>query len=168
MSKPPFIERARAAVDAFLFPAAGGTREQRTEAEYMPDRLSAFFLRPARLNFVIVRATFACFLLLFVWSALAHLEEVTVGEGKVIPSSQVQVIQNLEGGIVNGIPVKVGDLVQRDQIVLHIDPTASPPRSAKPRPNTTPCWPRLLASKPKPTTGRSSPTPSSNAKIRRS
>ena len=81
MSKPPFIERARAAVDAFLFPAAGGTREQRTEAEYMPDRLSAFFLRPARLNFVIVRATFACFLLLFVWSALAHLEEVTVGEG---------------------------------------------------------------------------------------
>ena len=123
MSKPPFIERARAAVDAFLFPAAGGTREQRTEAEYMPDRLSAFFLRPARLNFVIVRATFACFLLLFVWSALAHLEEVTVGEGKVIPSSQVQVIQNLEGGIVNGIPVKVGDLVQRDQIVLHIDPT---------------------------------------------
>ena len=123
MFKSPLFERLRAAFDAFLFPSAGGTREQRTEAEYMPDRLSAFFMRPAKVNFVIIRATLACFLLLFVWSALAHLEEVTVGEGKVIPSSQVQVIQNLEGGIVNGIPVRVGDIVQRDQIVLHIDPT---------------------------------------------
>ena len=48
MFKSPLFERLRAAFDAFLFPSAGGTREQRTEAEYMPDRLSAFFMRPAK------------------------------------------------------------------------------------------------------------------------
>ena len=40
--------------------------------------------------------------------AFATIEETTVGDGKVIPSSQVQVVQNLEGGIVSEIRVKVG------------------------------------------------------------
>lgn len=89
----------------------------------MPDRLAAFFLRPPRISFMIIRATLVLLVILLVWASQAELEEVTVGEGKVIPSSQVQIIQNLEGGIVDAIPVKVGDVVQRDQVVLNIDPT---------------------------------------------
>jgi membrane fusion protein, adhesin transport system len=55
------------------------------------------------------------------WAALADLDEVIVGEGKVIPSNRVQVVQNLEGGIVSEIMVKAGDLVKKDQALLRID-----------------------------------------------
>jgi adhesin transport system membrane fusion protein len=46
-----------------------------------------------------------------------------VGEGKVIPSSQVQVIQNMEGGIISSIPVKVGDMVRKGDIIVRLDET---------------------------------------------
>ena len=123
MSKPPLRERFEAWCKKLLFPEAASTADQRTEAEYMPDRLAAFFLRPLRLNFLIIRGTLALLILLLIWASFAELEEITVGEGKVIPSSQVQIIQNLEGGIVSALPVRIGDIVQRDQIVLNIDPT---------------------------------------------
>jgi adhesin transport system membrane fusion protein len=54
---------------------------------------------------------------------LANIGETTVGEGKVIPSSQVQVVQNLEGGIVSEIRVAIGDAVQKNQVLMVIDDT---------------------------------------------
>jgi len=66
-------------------------------------------------------------LLLFVaaayWASISEVEEVTRGMGKVIPASQIQVIQNLEGGILSEILVKVGDTVKKDQLLLKIDQT---------------------------------------------
>ncbi len=60
-----------------------------------------------------------------VWAARAPLDQVTTGIGHVIPSSQVQVIQNLEGGILAQILVHEGDEVARDQVLLRLDDTAS-------------------------------------------
>ena len=57
------------------------------------------------------------------WATFAVLDEVVRGSGKVIPSSQVQVVQNLEGGIVKQISVREGDTVDRGQILVHIDDT---------------------------------------------
>lgn len=57
------------------------------------------------------------------WSALAYVDEFTRGEGKVIPSSQVQVIQNLEGGIIAELYVRVGQTVEAGQELLRIDDT---------------------------------------------
>ncbi|TAK52442.1 MAG: HlyD family type I secretion periplasmic adaptor subunit [Betaproteobacteria bacterium] len=59
----------------------------------------------------------------FVWAAYANIGETTIGEGKVIPSSQVQVVQNLEGGIVAEIKVRVGDIVRKNQVLILIDDT---------------------------------------------
>ncbi|MFC5301314.1 HlyD family type I secretion periplasmic adaptor subunit [Azospira restricta] len=123
MSRQALLEKFRAWLDAVLFPSAAATPEERAEARFMPDRLAAFFMRPPRASFLIVRGSLALLLAFLIWAALANLEEITVGDGKVIPSSHVQVIQNLEGGIVSKIPVRVGDVVQRDQVVLNIDPT---------------------------------------------
>jgi adhesin transport system membrane fusion protein len=58
-----------------------------------------------------------------VWANYAMLDEVTRGVGKVIPSSHVQVVQNLEGGIVSELLVKAGDVVDQGQILLRIDDT---------------------------------------------
>ena len=63
---------------------------------------------------------FGCFLL---WAATSEIDEVTRGNGKVIPSQQTQVVQNLEGGILAKILVAVGDVVEKDQLLLEIDKT---------------------------------------------
>lgn len=58
-----------------------------------------------------------------VWAHKAELDEVVVGTGKVIPARQVQVVQNLEGGILAEILVREGDIVDANDVLLRIDDT---------------------------------------------
>lgn len=58
---------------------------------------------------------------LITWSYFAKIDEIVRGEGKVIPQSQNKMIQNLEGGIIEEILVKEGDIVKKDQILIRID-----------------------------------------------
>ena len=55
------------------------------------------------------------------WAYFAKLDEVTSADGKIIPSQQVQVIQNLEGGIVKEVFVKEGEIVNQNQLLAQID-----------------------------------------------
>ncbi|MGB7816738.1 MAG: HlyD family type I secretion periplasmic adaptor subunit [Methylotenera sp.] len=59
----------------------------------------------------------------FVWAWFAKVDEVTRGEGRVIPSRQVQVIQSLDGGIVSEILIKEGELVKIGTPLIKIDET---------------------------------------------
>ena len=63
------------------------------------------------------------FVSFFIWASRAELEEVTRGNGKIIASSKVQVIQNLEGGIINEIAVKTGQKVQENDLLVKLDET---------------------------------------------
>lgn len=60
---------------------------------------------------------------LVIWAAVAQVDELTRGEGKVIPSRQLQVLQSLDGGVVSEILVKEGDVVEVGQVMLRVDPT---------------------------------------------
>ena len=64
-------------------------------------------------------------LALIIWAYFAPLEEVTRGEGKIIPSSQLQVVQSLDGGIVKSIEVTEGQRVEKGQILMRLDQTRS-------------------------------------------
>jgi adhesin transport system membrane fusion protein len=57
------------------------------------------------------------------WAAVAELDEVTRGEGKVIPSKQLQVLQSIDGGLVSEILVREGDVVEANQLLIKIDET---------------------------------------------
>lgn len=57
------------------------------------------------------------------WASVAKVDEVTRGEGRVIPSKQVQVIQSLDGGIVAEILVKEGQTVSVGTPLIRIDET---------------------------------------------
>ncbi|MCE1240293.1 MAG: HlyD family type I secretion periplasmic adaptor subunit [Azonexaceae bacterium] len=72
---------------------------------------------------VLLRAIGLVFLVFIVWAAIARLDEVTRGEGKVIPSKQLQVLQSIDGGLVSEILVREGDVVQPDQLLVKIDET---------------------------------------------
>ncbi|MET1115677.1 MAG: HlyD family type I secretion periplasmic adaptor subunit [Comamonas sp.] len=60
---------------------------------------------------------------LLLWAAFGYIDEVVRGQGKVVPSRQVQVVQSLDGGIVQEILVRPGERVEKDQVLLRIDPT---------------------------------------------
>lgn len=61
--------------------------------------------------------------LFVMWAAVSQVDEVTRGEGKVIPSRQLQVLQSLDGGVVDEILVHEGDVVEPEQVLLRIDQT---------------------------------------------
>ena len=61
--------------------------------------------------------------LALLWAASAEIDELVRGEGKVIPSKQLQIIQNLEGGILSELYVEEGQQVALGQILLKIDDT---------------------------------------------
>jgi len=71
----------------------------------------------------LLRVALVVFALLVVWAAFAQIDEVTRGEGKVIPSSQLQVVQSFDGGVVEEILVHEGDTVDAGQVLVRIDPT---------------------------------------------
>ncbi len=78
-------------------------------------------LRPKGLTHLFLFAIVAFFVTFFAWASWATLEEVTRGEGRVIPSRQTQVVQNLEGGIVAEILVREGEVVEPGQVLMRID-----------------------------------------------
>lgn len=55
------------------------------------------------------------------WAHFAIIDEIVRGDGEIIPSGENQIIQNLEGGIVEQILVKEGESVKKDQILIKID-----------------------------------------------
>ena len=62
---------------------------------------------------------------LLVWAAFAEIDEVTRGQGKVIPSSQVQIVQSQDGGVVTELLVAEGDFVSKGQLLVKLDATRS-------------------------------------------
>ncbi len=72
---------------------------------------------------LIVRVVALTVLVLLLWAAIGQIDEVTRGEGKVIPSRQLQVVQSLDGGVVSEILVREGDNVEEGQLLLRIDET---------------------------------------------
>lgn len=79
--------------------------------------------RQGRFYSSVIWLTLIGLLFFVVWAWWAVLDEVTVGAGKITPSSHAQVIDSLDGGIVNGLLVKEGDIVERGQLLARLDPT---------------------------------------------
>ncbi len=66
---------------------------------------------------------FAFFIGAFVWAYFSQVDELTRGEGKVIPSEKIKTIQSLDGGLIQEILVKEGHEVQPQQALMKIDTT---------------------------------------------
>jgi adhesin transport system membrane fusion protein len=89
----------------------------------MSDLRSAVMRGPRVSASILFLSIVAFFVGAVFWASVATLDEVTTGEGRVIPSSQIQVLQNLEGGILAKIHVREGEIVEQSQVLLTIDDT---------------------------------------------
>jgi adhesin transport system membrane fusion protein len=95
----------------------------RADSEFMTG-VSAATLRGARpLAHWILWSTVAFLGVALIWASGAQLDEVAQGQGQVIPSSKIQVVQNLEGGIIAELLVEPGQIVHKGQPLLRIDDT---------------------------------------------
>jgi adhesin transport system membrane fusion protein len=79
--------------------------------------------RQGRFYSSVIWLTLIAMVLFVAWAAWAILDEVTVGTGKITPSTHAQVIESLDGGIVSALMVKEGDIVDRGQMLARLDPT---------------------------------------------
>jgi membrane fusion protein, adhesin transport system len=73
----------------------------------------------------LVWATGTTLLLALIWASFFELDEITRGQGKVIPSSREQVIQSLDSGVLSEMFVREGSVVEKDQLLLRIDDARS-------------------------------------------
>ncbi len=77
---------------------------------------------PLRARALLNFAAVTLILLLF-WASVAQVDEVTRGEGKVVPSRQLQIVQSFDGGVVKELLVKEGQIVEAGSLLLRIDAT---------------------------------------------
>jgi adhesin transport system membrane fusion protein len=93
---------------------------QRTDFAFANDVRAAVELRTPRTARMLLFTAIAMLVAGLVWAHFAVLEEVTRGNGRVIPSRLTQFVQSLEGGIVNEILVREGVIVQQGQTLMRI------------------------------------------------
>ncbi|EJE4555205.1 HlyD family type I secretion periplasmic adaptor subunit [Vibrio parahaemolyticus] len=93
------------------------------ELDFVDDKTAALLLNTPNSARLMLWVMVLFFVAAIGWASWAQIDQVTVGQGKVIPSSQIQVVQNLEGGLVKEILVKEGQLVIKGQQLLLIDDT---------------------------------------------
>lgn len=68
-------------------------------------------------------ACFTTILFFILWAAWARVDEITRGQGQVVPTSRQQSIQSLEGGIIARLLVEEGQIVEAGQPVVELDKT---------------------------------------------
>lgn len=103
-----------------------GNRPERTnvaDRRFMPDTHAAELETLPISVHAVLWVTVAFLIVALVWANLATVDQVAHAEGRVIPSSQLQVIQNLEGGILAKVLVREGELVKQNQPLMRLDDT---------------------------------------------
>lgn len=99
------------------------TPETWTKADFQQNSLYEEKPPGGALGWIFILASFAFLFAFFAWAGASEIEEVTRGEGRIVPSSHIQVVQSLEGGIVDKIHIIEGQKVEKGQLLLSIDDT---------------------------------------------
>jgi adhesin transport system membrane fusion protein len=94
-----------------------------SDIECMSSLSQAALEKPTAKSQWIVWVILVVILWLIGWANYAELDKIVRGEGKVVPSTEIQVIQNLEGGIIEEMLIRAGDKVTKGQTLLKLDNT---------------------------------------------
>lgn len=96
-------------------------RQPAIDADLITDIRVSLLAQSPRGGSIILWIILIVFFCALAWAYVAEVEEVTRASGKVVPSRQLQIVQNLEGGILSEIMVSIGDVVEKGQLLLRID-----------------------------------------------
>nr|WP_189684969.1 HlyD family type I secretion periplasmic adaptor subunit [Pseudomonas sp. SWRI99] len=93
------------------------------QGQPLPEVNKALIEDAPRVVRLTIWAIIGFFVFLMLWANFAVIDEVTKGDGKAVPSSKIQKIQNLEGGIVSELFVKEGQIVEAGAPLIRLDDT---------------------------------------------
>lgn len=93
------------------------------DIEYVSDANAALLMKTPRGGRLLIYTMLLALVSTFIWASHAQLDEITRGMGIVIPSSRLQVVQNLEGGILDEVFVQEGEQVVAGQPLMQLDDT---------------------------------------------
>ncbi len=98
---------------------------KRTVCEFLPAALEVQETPPSPVGRAMVWLIVTFFAIALAWSYFSEIDIVAVAHGKIIPSTRVKVIQSAELGVVRAIHVHEGQWVQRGELLIELDRTAS-------------------------------------------
>ncbi|WP_208598493.1 HlyD family type I secretion periplasmic adaptor subunit [Desulfocapsa sulfexigens] len=96
-------------------------QQQNSDVDLITDIRMSLLAQSPRGGSIILWIIVIVFFCAVAWAYVAEVEEVTRASGRVVPARQLQIVQNLEGGILSEILVNVGDVVKQGQLLLRID-----------------------------------------------
>ena len=99
------------------------TPAEREDLDFIRDAEAAINDAPSRKSSILLFTCVSLFIAFIGWAYFAQIDEVTRGEGQVIPSTKKQVVQSLEGGIIKELMIHEGDTVGKGQVLIRIDDT---------------------------------------------
>ncbi len=94
--------------------------KDKKETDFMSELDAATHMRPATPAILMLFTVVALVAFIIGWAAISEVEILTRGQGQVVPSKDIQILQSLEGGVVEEILVKEGQQVEKGQILLRI------------------------------------------------
>lgn len=103
-------------------------KEEGLDVDFMPDVVAADYDQGKKSAPLMLWGIGITLLILIIWASFGEIDEITRGEGKIIPSTKLQVVEHLEGGIIQKILVHEGDIVNKGQLLLRIDSTVAQAR----------------------------------------
>lgn len=95
------------------------------ETDFMDELEAATRLKPSDSSHFMLLAVASLVGAFIVWAGFSEIEERIRGGGQVVPTSEIQVVQSLEGGILSELLVSEGAVVEKDQVLLRISDVAS-------------------------------------------
>lgn len=90
------------------------------DTDFMSELEAAHHMRPNKAAILLFLSIIALVTCAFFWMAHSRIEELTRAQGQVVPSQDIQVIQSLEGGVLEALNVKEGQYVKKGDILLRI------------------------------------------------
>ena len=95
------------------------------DSDFMSELEAAAHMRPSKPTVIALLTIIALLAFAIIWACVSKVEEVTRGSGQIVPSQEIQVVQSLEGGILQELLVRVGELVSEGQVLLRISDVQS-------------------------------------------
>ncbi len=100
------------------------SRHDSEDLQFMEELEAAVRLRPSATSNLMLISSAALVVILLGWMSFSQIDEITHGQGQVVPSSEIQIVQSLEGGVLKELMVGEGEVVKKDAPLLKISDVA--------------------------------------------
>lgn len=90
------------------------------DIEFMDQLAAAARMKPHAASNILLCSIIALIVFFIVWASISEIEELTRGQGQVVPTQEIQIVQSLEGGILQELLVAQGDRVTKGQVLMRL------------------------------------------------